>query len=188
MAFFCFKEENNMENKELKKFMNSIAKEEKLEDLILKRNKKVQLEEIKALINGIFKKYKTFDYVEGCILDLVDSINNVDIENFEESEVQSIEAFNDFIVDDVMSFYYNKIEKDSILDFIMFLVENKIEIFLNELGYPIKMICEISEDELVVIISEAASNTRLNVGKNEEIDYYSKFIIELNDSLKGHLG
>lgn len=39
MAFFCFKEENNMRNKELKKFMNSIAKEEKLEGLILKGNK-----------------------------------------------------------------------------------------------------------------------------------------------------
>ena len=176
-----------MENRKLKEIIIEIVINEKLEDYVINKNNVSELSTIKVIIDKIFKKYKTFDYIEGLLFDIIYYGNNVDTNKFEKSEKNSLEAFENFIADEVLSLYYNIIEKDSILYLVSFLIDNKVEIFLNELKCLPRILDNIPKDEIVAIISEAEANTRANVRENEKIDYYEKFIRELSESLNNHI-
>lgn len=174
-----------MKDNELKNLVKNIAEEERLYKLLV-INEKIGIRKIKQVIREIFKKYRTYNYVENFLLDAIFATRDIKASKFDKMEKEKLEKFNELLEDKVMSQYYLILNKDSILYLTLFLIENKIDFFEKELVYSYDSI-KCSEDELVSIIEEAKSNTTLNITKNEKVDYYDSYIMELNLSLKSHL-
>lgn len=174
-----------MENKQLKELINDIAKDERLYGLLI-GSRKVGISKIKQVIRTIFKKYETYNALgDSLICSIIDSMD-VDVKKFDTAEKEKMKAFNEYLQSKVMHKYYSIIDKNSIHRLTIFLIENKVEFFENELicGYD-EINC--SDYILDIIVCEAISNATANIEVNSKVDYYNKYIYELNSSLQGHL-
>lgn len=174
-----------MKNNELKKLINNIAKEEKLYKLLVTNNK-IGIRKIKQVIKEIFKKYETYYYIENSLMACVFYGIEIKTDKFTNAERTKLGKFNEFLKTEVMNRCYSIFDKDSVQDLTLFLIENRIDFFEKELIYNYDDI-ECSRDELEMLIIAAKSNTTVNIIEGEKIDYYGRYIKELNSSLEDYL-
>lgn len=174
-----------MENKQLRELINDIAKDERLYALLI-GNRKVGISKVKQVIRAILKKYETYNVLGDTLINGIFDALNVDMKKFDTTEKEKMKAFNEYLQSKVMYKYYSIIDKDSIHKLTVFMIENKVDFFEGELDYNYDEI-KCSDFILNLIIEEAISNTTANIEINNKVDYYNKYINELNTSLKSHL-
>lgn len=174
-----------MANKKLKELINDIAKDERLYALLI-GNRKIGIAKVKQTIRAILKKYETYNLLGNTLIHSVFDALDVDMKKFDITEKENMKLFSEYLQSKVMHKYYSIIDKNSIHKLTLFMIENKIDFFEKELNYKYDEI-KCSDFLLHIIIEEAISNTTANIEINKKVDYYNKYINELNTALSNHL-
>lgn len=171
------------ENKDLIETFNCLAKDEKLNKMIIPEGNKLTLSDIKNFINILYKKYESYNDARRDFIWFTYDLENVTTIKFDQIEKERLEYFKNLIKHTKQ--IYNSIVKRPIPYLMMILLREDFRFFETEMELTEHEISYLNNNEIYQCARLAEDYTIIHRYDNHQFkDDYTFFLEKLNENLK----